>query len=183
MIDCFLTTHKPLSKDRKYLEKLTVLSLRNNGFRPIMIRKKMLERYWEAERLATSDIYIVCDNDIVLPTTDTLQKLVETMRKYPELSQLGLAWKQNMDSEANSPWRIGTIGDDVWEFFACGGCMAIRKGTIKDIGIQMEFRNYGDDRVLGQTARFLGYKVGIAHKLYMYHLGNENTTFKQENTT
>ena len=177
----FLTSHKPLTKERKYFEKLTLLSLQLNGFKPIIIRKKMLERYFEAERLATSPIYIVCDNDIVLATPDTLKQMVEIMQKYPNLSQLGCGWG-NMQAEEHSPWRLGTIGDDVWEFHSAGGCIAIRKGTIKDLGIKMEFKNYGDDRVIGETARAWGYKVGIAHKLKMYHLGmgNEYTTFKQE---
>jgi len=179
-MDIFLTTHQPLSKEREYFENLTLTSLFLSGFKPIIIRKKMLERYFEAERLSTSDIYIVCDNDIMLEKPDTLKRLEETMRKYPELAILGLGWRKDMEVERNSSWKLGEM-DDVWEFKSAGGCLAIRKGILKDLGFKMEFENYGDDRVLGETVRQLGYKVGIAHKLLMYHLGNEYTTFGQEN--
>lgn len=178
MVDCFLTTHTNLTPEREYLQEITLKCLQLNGFSPIIIEKRMLERYFEAERLARTDIYIVCDNDILLPRSDTLNKLVEIMQKHPELSQLGLGWKKDMQDESTSSWRVGTISDDVWEFLSCGGCMAIRKGTIKDLDIKMEFENYGDDRVIGQIARSLGYKVGIAHKLYFIHLGNEYSTFR-----
>jgi GT2 family glycosyltransferase len=182
-IDCFLTSHHGLNKEREYFEELTIKSLQLNGFNPIIIRKKMLKRYFEAEKLAKSKIYIVCDNDVIFPTHDTLEKLVEIMRKNPKLSQLGLGWRKDMSPEANSSWRLGTVSDDVWEFASCGGCMAIRKGTIKDLGYKMEFENYGDDRVIGRIARELGYKVGIAHNLYFIHLGNEYSTFKDPNIT
>lgn len=180
----FLTSHKPLTPDREYFEKLTVDSLLLNGHRPIIIRKKMLERYFEAERLATSDFYVVCDNDIILKKPDTLKRMLEIIKKYPELGQLGCGWG-NMQNEEGSSWKLGVIGDDVWEFYGCGGCIIFRRGILKDLGIKMEFENYGDDRVIGETFRKLGYKVGIAHKLEMIHLGmgNEYTTFKQTNIT
>lgn len=106
------------------------------------------------------------------------------MQKHPKLSILGCGWG-NMQNEEGSPWRLGTISEDVWEWHSVGGCLAIRKGTIKDLGLKMEFKNYGDDRVLGDTARAWGYKVGVAHKLKMYHLGmgNEYTTFRKEDFT
>lgn len=176
-MDIFLTTHRPLSPRRKYFEKLTIKSLQENGYKPIIIRKKMLERYWEAERLATSDIYVVCDNDIVLSKPDTIDKLVDTLRKHPDVAILGLAWRPDMQPELGSPWRFGELDDDVWEFHSAGGCLAIRKGILKDLGLKMEFENYGDDRVIGETVRKLGYKVGIAHKLVMFNLGYEDTTF------
>lgn len=182
-MDIFLTTHKPLTKERKYFEKLTWYSLVYNGFKPVRIQKPMLERYWEAERLATTDIYIVCDNDIILERPDTLLKLEETMRKHPDFAIMGLGWRKDMKAERGSAWKLGEM-DDVWEFYSAGGCLAIRKGILKDLGYKMEFENYGDDRVLGQTVRALNYKVGVAHKLLMIHLGNGNeyTTFRQEDS-
>lgn len=178
-VDCFLTSHNKITKLREYFEELTIKSLQLNGYKPIIIRKKMLERYFYAEKLATTKIYIVCDNDVVFPQDDTLDKLIETMKKHPEIAILGLGWKKDMSDEKNSSWKLGEMGD-VWEFDGAGGCLAIRKGILKDMGYKMEFENYGDDRVIGRIAREKGYKVGVAHKLYFINLGQYDSSFKQK---
>ncbi len=173
-IDVFVTTNKA----RPYFELLTVTALKHMGFNPIMIEKPMLERYWECERLATSDIYLVLDDDVLPSTEKTLEQLVQILRDHPDYSQLGLGWKANMNDEENNSWILHK-GRLIWEMYAVGGILAIRKGTIEDIGIEPEFKSgYGDDRVLGQTARIQGYKVGIVPNLWFHHLGAKETTFK-----
>lgn len=141
-----------------------------------IIEKPMLERYFEAERLATNEIYIVCDDDCLPATPTTLKELIEVMENHPDYSQIGLGWKPNMNDEWNNGNRIGQDGD-VWEFNQCGGIIAIRKDTIKDLGYLMEYENYGDDKVLGKIARAQGYKVGVTPNLYFHNLGVNHTTF------
>jgi hypothetical protein len=175
MSDCFLTTNKA----RPYFLKLTKLALRENGFSPKIIKKPMLERYYECERQAKTPIYIVCDDDCIPATSNTLSALISLMEANPDYGQLGLGWRQNMKDEENNSW-IRAKGEDIWDFDQCGGIIAIRKGSLKDLGYKMEYPNYGDDKVIGRVAKELGYKVGVAHKLFFHHLGhgNEFTTFK-----
>lgn len=172
MQDCFITTNKR----RQYFLKLTQKALKLSGFAPILVEKPMLQRYFECERLSDSDIYILCDDDIIPATDTTLIELIRLMEKHPEYSQIGLAWKPDMKSEENNSW-IRNKESDIWEMDHCGGCVAIRKGTIKNLGIKPEFNSgYGDDRVMGETARQLGYKVGVAPNLWFHHLGSQLTT-------
>lgn len=175
-IDCFITTNK----QRPYFLKLTNKALKMSGFNPIIIEKPMLERYFECEKQAKSDIYILCDDDIIPATCNTLQDLVKLLQEKTGYSQIGLAWKENMNEEENNSW-IRSKEDGIWEFDHCGGCIAIRKGTIKDLGYKMEFENYGDDRVVGRIARELGYKVGIARNLWFHHLGQGKLSSFNEN--
>lgn len=176
-VDVFITTNNK----RPYFLELTKKALELSGYKPIIVQKPMLERYYECERLSTTPIYILIDDDIIPATSDTLQKLVETMEKYPELSQLGLGWKSEMGDEYNSSWRRGIIGEDVWEFDHCGGCIAIRKGTIHNNNDKCDYANgIGDDKIVGMNARKAGYKVGIAHKLFFHHLGGAFSTVWHE---
>lgn len=174
MYDCFITS----DMSRPYLFALTYHALVRNGMRPKLVRKPLLERYYECEDRARTPIYLVCDDDCVPADDTTIRKLVDTMKSYGELSQLGLGWKADMGSERDSPWKLSEMGDDVWEFDHCGGIVAVRKGSIKNLGYKAEYPNgYGDDRVMGKTARELGYKVGVTPKLYFHHLGANQSTF------
>lgn len=173
MIDCFITTNKK----RPYFLSLTERALTLSGFLPTIINEPLLYRYFECERQAKTDIYILSDDDVIPATQNTLRNLIEIMEAHPEYSQLGLGWKHDMTSEAGSPWIRGKESD-VWEMDHIGGLMAIRKGTIKDLGHKAEFTSgYGDDRVMGKTARDLGYKVGLVPTLYFHNLGFNYTTF------
>lgn len=175
-VDCFVTSNLA----RPYFKKLTLkaLSVQKPTLHPKLVVAPMLIRYFECERRATTPLYVLCDDDCVPATEDTMHKLEEIMKVHPEYSQLGLGWKANMKDEESNGWILNR-GPTIWEMFAVGGCMIIRKGTIKDLGIKPEFESgYGDDRVMGETARRLGYKVGIVPSLYFHHLGAQFTTFK-----
>jgi len=179
MYDCFVTSHHKLSPEREYFEKLTLNALQSSGFSTIIVKKPMLERYFECERLAKTEFYVLCDNDIIPATHDTLVQAIQILKNNPGYSQIGLGWRQDMSAEEGSSWIKDRTNPNLWEMDHCGGCMVIRKGTIKDLGIRSEFASgYGDDRVMGETARILGYKVGITPKLYFYHLGSNYSTFK-----
>jgi hypothetical protein len=171
-VNSFITTNG----EREYFLGLTQFALSLSGYPATVVKKPMLERYFECERLADEYIYILCDDDIIPATSNTLKELVSIMRKHPEYSQLGLAWKKNMESEANNSW-IRSKDDDIWEMDHVGGCMAIRKGTIKNLGHTVDYKTgWGDDRVMGKTARETGHKVGIVPHLYFHHLGNGQST-------
>ena len=160
-----------LSPEREYFQYLTQISLFLNGFTPHLLYQPLLKRYFEAQEQTETEFFILCDNDIVLSTPDTLEKALKIMEKHPEYSQLGLGWKQNMDSERGNSWLTPKEGD-VWDADHCGGCVIIRKGTLKDLGYKAEYENgYGDDRVMGKIARELGHKVGIIPNLYFHNLG------------
>lgn len=172
--DCFVTTNF----QRPYFLEVTLCALKAAGFEPILVHKPMLERYYECERLAKTELYILIDDDIIPNSSDTLHKLIALAEKNPQYSQIGLGWKANMQDEANSTW-ITSKSEDIWDFDHCGGCVCLRKGTIKDLGYEAEYESgYGDDRVMGSIARVSGYKVGVAHKLWFHHLGIQDTTFK-----
>lgn len=171
-IDCFITSKAPRTKERGYFLSLTQLALHANGFNAIIIEKPMLERYLECERLATSDIYLLSDDDIIPGTPSTLKNLVTLMEKHPEISQLGLSLRKDLRREEMGEWIKGDIGEDIWEVDHVGGIMAIRRGTIKDNGERPSYPyGDGDDRIMGRVAREGGYKVGIANKLWFHHLG------------
>lgn len=176
-VDCFITTHKGRSVEREYFLALTQLALHSSGFDATVVEKPMLQRYYECEYLADSSIYILSDDDVIPATPQTLKELVKIMKDHPDYSQLGLSWKQDMKSEENSSWILNK-GKVIWEMDHVGGIMAIRKGTIKNLGYRAEYPSgYGDDRVMGKTARELGFKVGIIPHLYFHHLGAKFTTF------
>lgn len=177
-VDCFMCSTENLSPERQYFERLTLCSLFHNGFTPQVLYKPLLLRYYEAEQRTSTPLYVFCDNDIKFPAHDTLPKLIEIMEKHPEYSQLGLGWSSDMSRERNSSWKISENGE-IWDFNHVGGCMVIRKGTIKDLGYKAEYESgYGDDRVMGKIARELGYKVGIVPSLYFTHLGGDYGYFK-----
>jgi hypothetical protein len=179
-VDCFMCSTRELSDERRYFEGLALKSLIGNGMSPKVLYKPMLQRYYEAEKQAKTDLYILCDNDIVLATPDTLPKLISIMGQHPEYSQLGLGWKSDMEAERNSSWKTNENGD-IWDFDHVGGCLVIRKGIIRDLGYMTEFESgYGDDRVMGKVARELGYRVGIVPSLYFYHLGAKYSTLQHE---
>lgn len=173
MYDCFITT----DYQREYYRNLTYNALILNGVYPQMVEKPMLERYFECERLATTDIYILSDDDIIPKDNDTIPKLIALMEAHPELSQLGLCWKEDINDNELSGWGIGRIDKDVYEMDHVGGVMAIRKGTIKDLGYKTDFEEgIGDDRIMGRTARELGFKVALATNLSFIHLGQGKST-------
>lgn len=177
MIDCFITTQGNRSPEREYFFYLTQLALHLQGFSSKTVEKPMLERYFECDRQAESDIYIMCDDDIIPATSNTLTSLVNTLREHPEISQLGLGWRPDMKNESNNSWIRGHITKDIWEIDHVGGCVAIRKGTIKDLGYRTDYKNgIGDDKIAGKIARELGYKVAVSNKLYFHHLGSNFTT-------
>ena len=169
----FLTTQKKRTDEREYFFHLTVEALRrqHGDIEITVVSKPMLERYFEAEKLATDDIYILCDDDIVPADQNTLAEIIEALRSHPEYSQMGLGWKPNMDSEKNNSWFKNTDGE-IWEADHVGGCVAVRRGTIKDFGYSCDYRNgRGDDKIVGKIARELGYKVGLVPHLWFHHLG------------
>lgn len=177
-IEAFMCSHYPLTPEREYYEQLAIQALRLNGLLPEIIRKKFLERYFEAERLASTEIYIFADNDLIPSSPTTIKQLVEIMQDNPEYSQLGLGWLEDMEPERSNSWKTGENGK-IWDFDHVGGIVAIRKGSIKNLGLIPEYKDgYGDDRVMGATARRLGYKVGIVPSLYFYNLGKKHSTFK-----
>lgn len=145
--------------------------MHGNGFYATLVEEPMLKRYFKCEELADSSIYILSDDDVIPGTPDTLNRLITIMRQNPEYSQLGLAWRKDMRSEENNSWIRGKK-KDIWEMDHVGGIMAIRKGTIQDLGYKTDYKNsIGDDRIMGKTARDLGFKVGIVPHLYFHHLG------------
>jgi hypothetical protein len=171
-VNSFITT----DGKRDYYLGITQLALSLNGYCATIVKKPMLERYFECEYLADEHIYILSDDDVMPSTKDTLKRLVEIMRKHPEYSQLGLGWRNDMKSEENNSW-IRSKDGDIWEMDHVGGIMAIRKGTIKDMGFSCDYKNgIGDDKIMGRTARELGFKVGIVPSLYFHHLGVGQST-------
>ena len=173
-VDSFICSTPTLTPHRHYFQQITLACLqRQDGvIPPQMLYKPFILRYYEANRLAKTNIFVLCDNDIVLPTHDTLQKAIRIMEKYPNYSQLGLGWLPDMERERQSSWKTGE-NNEIWDFDHCGGCVLIRKDSIKDMGYKAEFDNgYGDDRVMGKIAREMGFKVGVIPSLYFIHLGD-----------
>ena len=174
LADVFVTTNNR----RPYFHNITLRALELSGCKPQVVVKPMLERYFECERLAKTDLYVMCDDDIVPAYPDTISKLVELMRERPDYSQISLGWKMDMNEEKRNPWFISTDGP-VWENDHCGGCVVIRKGTIVDDNDYTGDMCYGDDRVIARIARSKGYKVGVASKLWFHHLGVNQSTYER----
>lgn len=170
--DVFVTTNHR----RPYFHNLTLRALELSGFKPQVVVKPMLERYFECERLAKTDIYIMCDDDIIPAYQDTLSRLIDIMHDNKEYSQIGLAWRPDMQAEKGNSWTLTTDGR-LWEMDHCGGCVAIRKGTIIIDKEYDEDMCYGDDRIVAQIARSNGYKIGIARDLWFHHLGINQSTY------
>ena len=160
-IDCFITTNFK----RPYLLSLTERALYLSGFCPILIDKPLLERYFECERLATSDLYILSDDDVIPASRSTLGELIEIMREHPEYSQLGLSWK-GISKENPIIRRRGAL----WELDYVGRLMVIRKGTIKPLDNEFELHKE-DGKAMGDIARKQGLKVGIVPNLFFHNLG------------
>jgi len=168
MNSCFITT----DFQRPYLLKLTQNALIECGYPPKFVVKPMLERYFECDRLAETDIYIMSDDDIIPATEYALDELIHLLERHPEYSHIGLGWHKDMSFEKDNGNIMHKDSDDLWEWNACGGIMAIRKGTIKDLGYECDYPNgIGDDKIIGRIARELGYKVGVANNVWFHHMG------------
>jgi hypothetical protein len=145
-----------------------------SGFKPHVITQPMLERYFEAERLARSDIYVVSDDDIIPCTEWAINEAAKLMT--PEIGMLGLSYKMGLREGENS-WYGDEISPGVLDADHIGGILLIRKGILEDIGESCDYPNgYGDDKVIASIVRKKGYKVGITTRYWFHHLGEGFST-------
>lgn len=143
-----------------------------NDFPPFM-------NYLECERIATTDIYVICDDDIIPARKDTVENLCYMLEAHPEIGILGLAYKSNMQKEDMVGWIRGEdIDRDIFDIDHVGGIFAIRRGILEDLG-ERPNRNagIGDDMVLCRQFRKKGYKVAIYVGDWFIHIGEGKSTY------
>lgn len=173
-IDCFITTNF----QRPYFLDLTSRALVLSGLEVQFVNEPMLERYYECERRALSDVYVLSDDDVIPHSKDALRNLVKVLEKRKDYGMIGLSYKPNLKSEETS-WCMG-VDNDVLQFDHVGGIMAIRKGVLTPTSELPDYRNgHGDDRIVGKIFRENGYKVGILSAEHFIHLGEGKSTVWQ----
>ena len=178
MIETFITTNY----ERDYLRSITERALILNDCDIKCVHKPMLERYFECDRLSRHEVYILSDDDVIPAHPDTLVRMVAILRKCPELSQLGLAWKPGLTRQEIGDWYRGEIASNILEVDHVGGIVAIRKSTIQDLGYKCDYpKGIGDDKIVAKIARERGYKVGLLIDDYFHHIGVGQTVVWNEN--
>jgi hypothetical protein len=123
-----------------------------------------------ADEHADTSIYVVADDDCLLPGRSPLPDVVPLMEQYSEFAVLSL-----LPANANIyPWtpsdRQVICNDDVMEHVSVGGIRFCRKGLLK-IWPDMEGHRPVYDKVQCEQIRREGRRVGYARQFKMNHLG------------
>lgn len=124
-------------------------------------------RMW-AERMAKSDPYIFCDDDILIMGKDWAKRAVEIFWRHPEyamLSTLSFCEGENTAKPAQDC--------EVYDMHAIGQPMLIQKGILKDMP-ELEFTY--ECQQLDEYVKSKGFKQGILWQgergLRHMHLGS-----------
>lgn len=174
MNDCFITT----DFSRDYFLLLTQVALKI-GHRLTIVVEPMLERYFKAEELSTTDIYIFSDDDIIPSEINGVSRLVQCLKENPSYGMIGMSWKPNLTCEEMGKWCYRKESEHLLEVDHVGGIMAIRKGILaRNISdMKLDYQNgIGDDKIACDIIRKKGYKVGLYTGTYFHHLGQGKST-------
>lgn len=137
----------------------------------------MFENILECEKKATTDIYVVSDDDIIPSRADTVRRLCEKMDEHPEIGIMGLAWHPALSPDSFAAWTKEEIEWKLWEVDHVGGITAIRRGILEDMGDRPNtLLAIGDDKLIANVIRKKGYKVAIWLDDCFYHIGEGKST-------
>ncbi len=125
------------------------------------------ERRVVAQKLASSDIYILTDDDCMPIGPDFIARGLAVMQSHPEFGIL--AAMNVMNKNDTMPYTGKFIDEDVWECHAVGGVRFCRKGIIKEWPELVDPGSY--DCQHQEALEKAGYKAGYLRKVLMNHLG------------
>lgn len=185
MIDCIITTTSKHQHRRDYLFPLVKESLKLAGFNPsVLVDYSAANRYQAAEGIASSDFYILTDDDCIVNNPHDIWRAIILMQEFPKIGILGFAWKRGLTSEELGSWYIGNVEMDngvfnpiLFEMDHVGGFKIIRKGVIDFDKIDKpDYKPTGDDMVICKAIRDAGFKVCLAPDFVFSHLGEGKST-------
>lgn len=138
-------------------------------------------RHWriEANRLASNEIYVLADDDIVIWNTQHLANGLALMQKYPTFAILSAYPAPNVIQEwrpkEEQVKRPTITNEDVMEHYECGGFRFVRKWTMPSAApISDGVTAY--DREFCRWLRSKGYRVGYMRNVHAFHLGQHCST-------
>jgi len=120
-----------------------------------------------AEELASTDFYILADDDCMPLGNNFLERCEAIMRKYPEYAVLGT-------EDYCAPYGP----EEIYETSTAGGINVIRKGIIEVPRFNGET---WDGTMQGQQIRAKGYKVGRMRDVRRNHYGDGLSTVWPDN--
>lgn len=121
----------------------------------------------EAERLTSTEFYILADDDCMPLGNRFLERCEALMRKYPEFAILGT-------EDYCAPYGK----DEIYETATGGGINVIRKGIIE---VPQFNGQTWDGCAQGQQIRAKGYKVGRMRDVRRNHYGDGLSTVWPDN--
>jgi hypothetical protein len=119
----------------------------------------------ECEQAASTEIYVVADNDCLILGKDWVNRGRALVDRHPEYGLLAAANICEGEFASGTNWQTE---DEVVERTMVGGIVFVRKGILTDFPMcePMEV-----DRVICDEIRSKGYKTGIMPQLRFNHLG------------
>jgi hypothetical protein len=126
-----------------------------------------------AAALATTDLYLIMDDDCVAVEKNWLENGAELLLDYPEFAALSLrpincnivAWTP----EGYTPF----VDEEVMEHVSVGGMTFMRKGVIHEWPAA---NGRGYDRILADYIRSQGKRVGHLRQITQMHIGEGFST-------
>lgn len=197
MIDCFVSTcditPNRIEWSRKTIEaylaepglKVTILDAGSDPEQLSWFESKGLvvihnpregsifRRFLIAELLATSDPYILSDNDCFPKTQDWLARGLATVNAHPQFGYV-VYRMTHCDFASDCDYSNGEIRS----IHKGGGIAFVRKGIrTATFNVPPQYDpNNADDRCYCEAIRKSGKQVGMFEKLYMEHAGRQEST-------
>lgn len=177
MIDTFMITTE-WREQADYFRTMTFTSLLNCGHQPKFIsNQKPFECYLTAEKEAKTDIYLVCDDDVVIGAKGMIETAFQVMQEHPEIGLLGFVYRKGVHPSQYGSWLKNQLTDDIYEIDHTGGVLMLRKGAVRDYGERPDHSvGIAHDRTLASAVRQSGFKVCIDFSLHYNHIGEGYST-------
>lgn len=140
------------------------------------------DRRLEAEQNASTDLYIVADDDCVPDRWSTIVECLELAQNASAASQFPVLslWPSNSTLHPWTPEGYEVYRDkDFEEHVSVGGIRICRKGVVTEPWPPMNDGVRGYDSIQAGHIRNLGYRVGYYKNFLMNHWGrNYSTTWR-----
>lgn len=129
-------------------------------------------RVW-AEQMARSPIYVIADDDSLLPKEPIVAHMLRLMEQYPQFAMLSVlpsnAHIERWTEKPDAYWDA-----EIMEHVSVGQVRFCRKGIVKDWPPMGAGPGY--DLIHAEAIRRSGFRVGYARNIMATHLGEGHST-------
>ncbi len=141
----------------------------------VSLRDFQRSRRMAAHQLAESEIYVLADDDSLLPDYAVVEGMVNLMERYPNFGMLSTL-PSNASIQEWTPENYQTASTwEVMEHVSVGQIRFCRKSVIIDPWPPMT-ASPGYDTQHGEAIRRAGYRVGYSRSFTHLHLGEGKST-------